>query len=109
MTNGDSFVNGTRPSSLFQAMNRDQLSDSSISSSSLLSFFFLFLGFDKFGICLFLRVINVELKAAMLPCIIVHHPCPTMECQHGRNLNSEDLRRKVSGIPRMVYSNRRIS
>jgi hypothetical protein len=34
---------------------------------------------------------------------------PTTECQHGRYLNSEDLRRKVSGIPRMVYSNSRIS
>ena len=108
MTNRDSFVKGTRPSLLFQAMNRDQLSDSPISSSSLLSFF-LFLGFNQIGICLFSRVVNVELKAVMLPCIIVHHPCPTMECQHGRYLNSEDLRRKISGIPRMVYSNRRIS
>ena len=34
---------------------------------------------------------------------------PTTECQLGRYLNSEDLRRKVSGIPRMVYSNRRLS
>jgi hypothetical protein len=34
---------------------------------------------------------------------------PTTECQHGRYLNSEDLRRKVSGIPRMVYSNSRFS
>jgi hypothetical protein len=34
---------------------------------------------------------------------------PTMECQLGRYLNSEDLRRKVSGITRMVYSNRRLS
>ena len=33
----------------------------------------------------------------------------TTECQHGRYLNSEDLPRKVSGIPRMIYSNRRLS
>ena len=70
------FVKGTKPSLLFKAMNRDQLSEPSVSSSSLLSCF-LFLGFGKFGICLFSGLVNIELKgAAMLPCKIVHHHCP---------------------------------
>ena len=34
---------------------------------------------------------------------------PTTGCQCGRYLNYDDLRQKVSGIPRMVYSNKIIS
>jgi hypothetical protein len=36
-------------------------------------------------------------------------PPPTTGCQYGRYLNYDDLRQKVSGIPRMVYSNKIIS
>ena len=68
---GDNYVSGVPPSLLFKTTNPDQLSETSISSSYLLSLLFLFWGL--FGICLFE---HKESGAAMLPCIIVHHPCP---------------------------------
>ena len=68
ITKGDNLVSGIQPSLLSKTIKRDQLLENSISSSYLLSFF-LFL----FGICWFK---HKESEAAMLPCIIVHHPCP---------------------------------
>jgi hypothetical protein len=64
---GDNFVSGVPPSRLFKTTNLDQLSETSI----YYHFFSLFGGL--FGICLFE---HKESGAAMLPCIIVHHPCP---------------------------------
>jgi hypothetical protein len=55
------------------------LLENSISSSYLLSFF-LFL--DLFGICWFK---HKRSEAAVLPCIIVQHPCP-----HPRSTNTGD-------------------
>jgi hypothetical protein len=40
-------------------------------------FLIFFSGFHEFGISLFAGLVDVEPKeAAMLPCIIAHHPCP---------------------------------
>ena len=69
-TKGDNLVSGIQPPLLFKTIKRDQLLETSISSSYLLSFFlFLWL----FGICWFKHKGS---GAAMLPCIIVHHLCP---------------------------------
>lgn len=49
---------------------------------------------------------------SMALCIMVHAPSlsqSTTKCQHERYINSEYLCRKVSGIPRKVFSNRRLS
>jgi hypothetical protein len=50
----------------------------SMNCNILLSYFFYFFsGFHEFGISLFAGLVDVEPKeAAMLPCIIAHHPCP---------------------------------
>ena len=69
-TKGDNLVSGIQPSLLFKTIKCDQLLENSISSSYLLSFFlFLWL----FGICWFKQKWS---ESAMLPCIIVHYPCP---------------------------------
>ena len=101
ITKGDKFVRGMISSLLFRTINLENRSLTPISTVMTFSIFLLFFGFDQVG----------HKSEAMLPCITVDHPCPppTTECQYGRYLNSEDLRQKISGIPRMVYSNRRIS
>lgn len=93
-------VSGIPPSLLFKTINHDELSETSF--SYLLSFLW--------GCFLFIIIINWNLfictqriQGAMHNSSPPLSP-PTTEC----HLNFADFRRKVSGILRMVYSNRRI-
>ena len=103
---GDILVSGTPPALLFNTINRDQLSVTSISFSYLASFFLLFFFWIYWNV--YLNTKDLSSHVAMYNSSPSFSP-PSTECQHWRYLNSEDLRRKVSGIPRMVYSNSRIS
>ena len=99
--NGDIVVIGFWPD--VQTINLDQFYSSN--SSSIIFFIFL----DEVGFCFILVLMT---KRGLYGSMYNSSPSlspSTMECQHGRYLNSVVLRQKVAGIPRMVYSNRIIS